>query len=42
MIGLHHSICPICNYKYKEWLEANGKVGRYCGSKWSVCKGEEE
>mgnify|MGYP003135796714 CR=1 FL=1 len=38
MIGLHYSICPICNYKYKEWLEANGKIGwKYC-----QCKEEEE
>lgn len=38
MIGLHHSICSICNYKRKEWLEENDKVGwRHCR-----CKEEEE
>ncbi len=34
MIGLHKSICPICNYKYKEFAKEGW---RYC-----KCKEEEE
>ena len=36
MIGLHHSICPDCFLKYKEWLEANNKVG------WKHCECQED